>query len=492
MTAATALLLAGAAQLHGQGGQTPLTVLSRDGRRTIPIALVNSREFVALDDLAATFQLTVREESGAITVSYKGRTIVLTPDQALASVAGRLISLPARPARIGARWLVPVEFISRVLAPFYDVRLDLRTNTHLVVIGDLRIPRVTIRYDPIGNAGRLTFDATPQTPSVVLQEGNRLVIRYEADALDALAPALTGQGPVPLVQAVRLDAATLSIDLGPRFAGFRASREEVGSSSRVTIELASTQPETAAAPPPPPLPPAPPELPTFGSPPSIRTVVLDPGHGGEDEGVKGSEGTIEKDLTLLVARRARSVLENRLGIRVLLTRDDDRNIPLEERTAMANNNKADVFVSLHANGSLKPTARGASIYVAAFSDSDKAQAPLAPARVPIFGGGVRDIELVPWDFAQIRHVDQSTELAHFVEREFQNRVPLDSRPVDRAPFRVLESANMPAVLIEVGYLTNGDEERHLASPEFQIAFVQALSDAVARFRDFLAGIGGDR
>jgi hypothetical protein len=145
VTAAAALLLAGAAQLHGQGGQTPLTVLSRDGRRTIPIALVNSREFVALDDLAATFQLTVREESGAITVSYKGRTIVLTPDQALASVAGRLISLPARPARIGARWLVPVEFISRVLAPFYDVRLDLRTNTHLVVIGDLRIPRVTIR-----------------------------------------------------------------------------------------------------------------------------------------------------------------------------------------------------------------------------------------------------------------------------------------------------------------------------------------------------------
>jgi len=416
---------------------------------------------------------------------------VLTPDQALASVAGRLISLPAAPARVGTRWLVPLEFIGRALAPIYDVRLDLRSASHLLVMGDLRIPQVVIRYEVLGNAGRMTLDSTPQTPTGVVQEGNRIVIRYEADALDAVAPALTGQGPVPLIQSMRIEGAVITIELGPRFSGFRASTQDVGASSRITLDLVSIQPETVAPPPPPP-PPSPPELPTFGSPPSIRTVVIDPGHGGEDTGVKGSEGTVEKNLTLTFARRAKSVLENRLGIRVLLTRDEDRSVPLDERTAVANNNKADLFVSLHANASLRPTTRGASIYVAAFSDADRAQAAIAPARVPIFGGGSRDIELVLWDLAQIRHVDQSMELAHIVEREFQNRVVLDSRPVERAPFRVLESANMPAVLIEIGYLSNGDQERLLASPDYQARFVDAFSDAVARFRDFLGGIGVER
>ena len=83
----------------GQGGATSLTLLSREGRRSLATIPVNGREFVALDDLATTFQLAVREEAGALTVSYRGRTIVLTPDQPLASVAGRLISLPAAPAR---------------------------------------------------------------------------------------------------------------------------------------------------------------------------------------------------------------------------------------------------------------------------------------------------------------------------------------------------------------------------------------------------------
>src|SRR5439155_5213868 len=123
----------------------PLTLLSRDGRRTMPITLVADQEFVALDDLAATFQLAVREESlGAITVSDKGRTIIVTPEQSLASVSGRLISLPAPPSRINGKWFVPIEFISRAIAPIHDVQLDVRKPSHLLVIGDLRVPRVTV------------------------------------------------------------------------------------------------------------------------------------------------------------------------------------------------------------------------------------------------------------------------------------------------------------------------------------------------------------
>ena len=151
-----AFLIALAAALSSQTAQPPaLSLLSKDGRRALPIALVADQEFVALDDLAAAFQLTVREESlGAVTVSYKGKTIVLTPDQALASVVG-----PARLAAgaAGAR-RPPLARAGGVHQPrarrsIYDARLDLRKPSRLLVVGDLRVPRITVRYDPLGAGG---------------------------------------------------------------------------------------------------------------------------------------------------------------------------------------------------------------------------------------------------------------------------------------------------------------------------------------------------
>ncbi len=106
----------------------------------------------------------------------------------------------------------------------------------------------------------------------------------------------------------------------------------------------------------------PPAAPTIDlSPGTIRTVVIDPGHGGADVGSTGSGGTKEKDYTLQLARRVKATIEGRLGLRVLLTRDSDEDVPLDRRTALANNNKADLFVSLHANASVRPAVRGAQV-----------------------------------------------------------------------------------------------------------------------------------
>src|SRR5205814_6896547 len=126
----------------------------------------------------------------------------------------------------------------------------------------------------------------------------------------------------------------------------------------------SAAPTEAPAPTPPPAPPpVPPDLTGTSVPSSpIRTMAIDAGHGGDDQGVVGGRGTKEKDLTLAVARRLKTAIETRLGIRVLLTRDDDRNVPIDERTATANHNKADLFVSLHANASLRPRTTGAAIF----------------------------------------------------------------------------------------------------------------------------------
>ena len=492
-----ALLIALAAALSSQPAPGPsLSLLSKDGRRALPLVLVTDQEFVALDDLAAAFQLTEREESlGAVTVSYKGKTIVLTPDQALASVSGRLVSLPAPPVRNGRRWLVPVEFISRALSLIYDTRLDLRKPSRLLVIGDLRVPRITVRYDPLGAAGRLTIDAAPRANATITQEADHLTIKFDADALDAPNPPLPQSAMPGLLRSVRLvDATTMAVDLGPRFNGFRATTQPVDATMRLVIDFVAAQTDAAAAPGAAPVAPPqpPPELPpSFGQPVSaFRTIALDPGHGGDDEGTRSADGVKEKDLTLAIARRVKGVIEARLGLRVLLTRDDDRGVPVDERTSAANNNKADLFVSLHLNGSVRPSASGASIYVAAF-DRDAAQAAAGGAeRVPAFGGGSREIEMVPWDLAQTRHLDQSAAFADLLQQTLHDHVPLAPRPVDRAPLRVLESANMPAVLVELGYLTNAEQARLLGGDAFQNAVVQALFDAIVKFRDTLPGGGG--
>ncbi len=483
---------------RGQSPAGPLTLLSREGRRPMPAFAIDGQDFVALEDLAAIFQLTVREEAGAITVSRGSSTIVLTRDQPLASVSGRLISMPAPPARVGNRWFVPVDFIGRVLSTVSETRLEFRRPSRLVIIGDLRVPRITIRHEPMGTSARLTVDASHETASTISQEQGRLTMRFEADALDVSLPQLQ---PIGFVQGLRvLDATAIAVELGPRFGSYRATQTTAGNTARTVLELLAAQTETLTLTPtaPPPATPgtaaaAPPlgDLPVFGRQLSpIRTIAIDPGHGGEDTGVGGP--VPEKDLTLAIARRLKSTIEARLGLRVLLTRDDDRAVPIDQRTAIANNNKANLFISLHANGSPRPSASGASIYVAAFNPEEQTRTDMPSQRLAVFGGGLRELELVPWDLAQTRHVAQSTELATFLEEVLRQRVRLDSRPVDRARHRVLESANMPAVLIEMGYLTNPEEQKLLAGANFQNDFVAAVFEGIVRFRDSLTPQGGER
>jgi N-acetylmuramoyl-L-alanine amidase len=369
-----------------------------------------------------------------------------------------------------------------------------------------------VRGEPAGTGLRLTIDAAPRTTSTVSQDNDHITIKFDADLLDvpgnslSLPASIASQG---VVQALRLaDATTIAIDLGPRFGSFKAATQPLDTLTRLVVDITpAAAPTTTEAAPPPAAPagPAatpgpPPDLSALTpSPASIRTIVLDPGHGGDDEGVKGPGGTKEKDLTLTVARRIKAAIESRLGIRVLLTRDDDRRVPLDERTAMANNSKSDLFISLHANGSFRPALTGGAIYSAAFEPGAVQTArALAPERIPAIGGGSREIEFVPWDYAQTAHLGDSDALARLLEAQFHDRIPLAARPVDSAPLRVLESANMPAVLIEMGYLTNPQQETQLASADFQNPFVQGVVDAIVRFRDVLderhhpAGAGGAR
>lgn len=478
-----ALALA-AAPLSGQSAPAvPLRLVSADGSRPIPTVVVGDTEMVAMDELATIFGVLVREDAlaRAITVGYKGRTIVVSQDQALASISGRLVSLPAAPSRIAGRWHLPVEFIARALSGIYDVPLELRKASRLVIRGALRVPRVVVRHDAGGDQARVTLDVAPPTAHQVEQDGARVVVRFTADLLDATLPSVQSQG---IVQGLAVDQTAVVIGLGSRFGSFKASDVSAGpDTSRIVVDLFAVADQTAtpgmpALAPPAGTPPLP--LPTSG----VRTIVIDPGHGGEEEGARGARGTLEKTLTLAVARRVKSVLETRLGARVLLTREDDRTLPLDERAAFANNNKADVFVSLHANASLRRTAAGAEVFFLSLDRADEEARRVAESEgvaMPVFGGGTREIDVILWEMAQTRHLAQSEELARAIEAQLRSAVPMSPRPIQQAPFRVLVGANMPAVLVELGYLSNAEQEAALASAPFQTRLAQAISDAVARF-----------
>ena len=261
---------------------------------------MSGQEMVALDDLARLFNVAVREDAaaGGLTVTAGNQTIVLSAGQSLASVNGRLISLPSPPVRDGRAWYVPVDFV-RALAPAFGGRLELRKPSRLILVGDIRVPRIVGRMEALGSLARLTLDISPGTPHTVTQEGTRLSVRFEADSLDAALPATTSPELVVNVRPGDGPAA-IAIDLGPRFSSFRTvDTPGDRGAARLVIDVAAqtteVQPGTPPAPttsPAPAAPPSPEAPPLIDLAPAgtLRTIVIDPGHGGEENGAKGPGG----------------------------------------------------------------------------------------------------------------------------------------------------------------------------------------------------------
>lgn len=489
----TAALLCSISLPAQQPSAAPYTVITRQARQPLAVRAFNGQDMFALDDLARLFNLAVREDTlaGGLTVSSGTQTIVLSPQQPLASVAGRMISLPAAPVRDGRIWYVPVDFVSRALAPISSTRIDLRKPSRLIIVGDIRMPRIAARVDLLGAITRVTLDVAPATPHTVAQDQSRLMLRFDADGLDAAD--LHANATNDVLQGIRVadSLQTIALDLGPKFASYRvADQPGPSGSGRIVIDLtsqessspgaptpATPQPPTPATEPPPLL-----ELPPAGG---LRAIVIDPGHGGDDAGARGVKGTLEKDVTLSIAKRLKSAIEARLGVRVLLTRDTDQNVGQDQRAAVANNNKADLFISLHANASFRSSAAGAEVmYLGLESYGAAAQqaSTAATEALPVVGGGSRQIDFVPWELAQARYIDKSAAFAHAIDASLREHVPMAPRALEQAPFRGLIGVNMPAVLVELGFLTNPQQEHLLASDDFQNTVVQALVDGIMRFK----------
>ena len=243
---------------------------------------------------------------------------------------------------------------------------------------------------------------------------------------------------------------------------------------RVTIELGPARPTPTPAP-------ARAPVVTRRGP---RPVVIDPGHGGDDVGAQSPIGVTEKEVTLAVARRLARILESR-GRAVRLTRDGDQSRALTDRTALANRLDATVFISLHANASTVASVAGAETYYMSL-DGASDEAAAATAALENRAGSSADerspLDLILWDLAQAEVLNESSRLALSVQGRLNARLGLRDRGVKQAPFVVLTGATIPAILVEVGFLSNPTEAQQLTQPESQ----QQLAEAVAAgVEDFL-------
>jgi N-acetylmuramoyl-L-alanine amidase len=217
-------------------------------------------------------------------------------------------------------------------------------------------------------------------------------------------------------------------------------------------------------------------------------VVIDPGHGGEDTGARGPSGLVEKFVTLDIARRLRERLLMAMDVEVILTRDTDREISLDERTALANHNRADLFVSIHANASRRPRARGAESYFLSYQATDDEARAVAAIENNTLGldDGVprgNGLDMVLWDIAQSAFLRESSVLAEVIQDNLNDALGITNRGIKQAPFRVLMGATMPAVLIEVAFISNADEEIRLRDPAFKDRLADAIFDSIERYHD---------
>ena len=224
----------------------------------------------------------------------------------------------------------------------------------------------------------------------------------------------------------------------------------------------------------------------------IGKIVIDPGHGGHDTGTIGPNGLQEKDLVLEVARRLGRMLDQRLGAEVVYTRQDDTFIPLETRTAIANRERADLFISIHANSSHDPGARGVETYYLNFSSSPEAL-EVAARENAVSEKSIYELQDLVKKIALKEKIEESREFASDVQQALHNGLSSRSsgmrdRGVKKAPFIVLIGANMPSILAEVSFVSNPSDERKLETAEYRQRIADSLYRGISRYVSGLSGI----
>ncbi len=389
----------------------------------------------------------------------------------------------------GLLWLQPVKAASqdqRDESP--SSKRSRRSKVSLLTLPPAMIQNLRTAFSPESFRLVLDLDRKTRVKKHLPSREDGLVVEIPHAALSKSAQTKIAQGSLDgrfIVRQTPDDSVTVTLPNGSfqRYALFSLTNPP-----RLVVDVvpSGVQPsaptldmiEPAAAPTPPPQP-LPPRAKAF------TTIVIDPGHGGRDPGAHGYRGTEEKDITLKVGLKLRELLKKDPGVRVLMTRERDVFVELEDRARFANSNEADLFVSIHVNSHPQRSVRGIEIYH--FGEAKDQRALELAARengTPLSSTGMGWEYLVA-DLLTTKKIEASLELAWTTKEamitHLNGQYALVDHGVKTAPFYVLRFTSMPSILAEIAYISNAAEEELLRTGTFVTRVAESLHEGVAAF-----------
>lgn len=501
-----ALVVAGMAQSSAEAGR--VTVYLEKGSLALTSVNLDGVDYLSLANLAKASGASVERLAapGRYRLRLPKSSISLTAGYPEVRVGNQRISLSEAPRRIGRNVVVPLELLPIALGARYgEGRVSWDSDARVARIAARPYSLRLLRFRTYADYTRIVLEGTRRHDFVLKDDGatGRVVLEVKRGILSpSIRSSQVNDGLVASIEP-RQRGQDSQITIQGKGRSFMSKAFALEKPDRIVVDLlprdgqdlerqrpvAKTAPTRADVP----------ELvPRIGEPAKpldlmtpgeiVKTVVIDPGHGGRDTGAIGPSGVKEKDIVLDLGLRLKRLIEESLGLKVIMTRSEDVFIPLEERTAIANRNKADFFISLHVNAAPKSRAVGFETYFLSREPSDRgARASAVRENMVLSLEGVgpeeqRGLKTVLWDLAQTFYVRESSELAELLLDELGQILKVDNRGVKSAPFFVLIGAAMPSVLVEVAFITNSKEEQKLERDGYRQQVAEALLGGIAKFK----------
>ena len=453
-----------------------LWIIHHGETSTLAVRRLGGVEMVRLAEVARAVGGTMRpgENERQVLLRLPDRTVRFDAGRSFVMVGDTTRVLRNPSVRRGGEWFVPLGFVATVLPDLLPGRNRYDDEARTLVSGE-EYPRFEVDVSSRPGTTRVVVRADPPVP-MEIEEGPRgiSVILRTSFVETAFVRATPRDGVVEQVELIRrgstyaLEIATgrnygrLRQERGPGLLTLDLIRAGVRAASGADVLAVTPSPENRVRRDP-------------VGPTDIRTIAIDPGHGGPDGGAASRGGVTEKDVALAVALALRDELEQQHGFRVVLTREQDREVALDDRVAAANMARADLLISIHLNASPSPVASGSRVYHLTPQVSDRVSREGA-------------VHFVPWNGAQAPLVPASRSLAEALAAELE-ALDIRSGGTADAPVRVLRGAEMAAVQVELGFVTSAGDLARLRDPGFPDRAARALAAGVVRYQRSLAGFG---
>lgn len=456
------------------------TLRTPTGDRLVSVTHFEGQTLFAADEVLAALGGTVAPDGTGFKATLNNNIAAFGPESRFGVIRDELIEMPSPPVVIQGRPYLPSQFFQGFLGKTMDMEVSWDPVARLMVVRPAQhtVVGVQLSVANVQGISKVVVTLTGPADYTILKEQAAYTIRFKTQIRTPFAEQSYED---PYVTKATFSGNDLRLTLKAPDVG--ADAYKLDNPFRIVLDLHKVAPGANT-------------LPAIITPtrpidsPGIHTIVIDPGHGGKEVGAIGQAGLMEKEATLALCRRLADNLETKLKTRVILTRTDDSLVPLDQRTAIANQYKADLFLSVHMNAAVMQGAHGSETYFLSLDASDELAKKAAEVENAASKSGDNDLRLILWDLAQQAYLSESSRFAQAVQEEMNRATHVQNRGVKQAPFKVLVGATMPAALVEVAFITNPDEESKLRNDDFQKLVVDALTTAVERYKtDYETRIG---